>query len=237
VRNTLHAFEQRGLACLKPQPSRPKTIHAQFDQQKCEALRALVHQSPRAYSKDTSVWTLALAAQVCQERGVTIHQVSSETIRLALGRLGVGWRRAKHWITSPDPNYARKKKRRDAPISIAQRRGWGVGYLDEVWWSRVAKPDLHTWSESKQPLRLQELQVSKNDSDPKALCCYGMLDAPSGEIRLRFVDGRPVSQVTTDFLEWLCQQVEAMGHRTLVLIWDNARLSCKQAGPHLDPTP
>jgi DDE superfamily endonuclease len=153
---------------------------------------------------------------------LTIHQVSIETIRLALGRLGVGWQRAKHWITSPDPNYARKKKRRDALISIAQRHGWSVGYLDEVWWSRVAQPDLHTWSESKQPLRLQELQVSKNDPDPKALCCYGMLDAQSGEIRLRFVDGRPVSQVTTDFLEWLCQQVEAMGHSTLVLIWDNA---------------
>src|SRR2546429_6277917 len=63
VRNTLHAFEQRSLACLRLQPSRPKTIHAQFDQQKCEALRSLLHQSPRTYSKGTSVWTLALAAQ------------------------------------------------------------------------------------------------------------------------------------------------------------------------------
>src|SRR5689334_9549773 len=44
VRNTLHAFEQRGLACLKAESSRPKTIHAEFDQQKCEALRALLHQ-------------------------------------------------------------------------------------------------------------------------------------------------------------------------------------------------
>ena len=26
-------------------------------------------------------------------------------------RLGVGWKRAKHWITSPDPAYARKKAR------------------------------------------------------------------------------------------------------------------------------
>jgi hypothetical protein len=69
---------------------------------------------------------------------------------------------------------------------------------------------------------LQELQVSKDDPDPKALCCYGMLDAHSGVIRLRFVDGRPVSQVTTDFLKWLSQQVAASGQRTLVLIWDNA---------------
>jgi transposase len=109
VRNTLHAFEEDGVACLKQQSSRPKTIHAEFDQQKCEALRAVLHQSPRTYDKETSVWTLALAAQVCEELGLTSHQVSIETIRLALSRLGVGWQRAKHWITSPDPDYARKK--------------------------------------------------------------------------------------------------------------------------------
>jgi transposase len=109
VRNTLHAFEQRGLASLKQESSRPKTIHAEFDQQKCEALRAVLHQSPRTYGKPTSVWTLALAAQVCQELGFTERQVSIETIRLALKRLGVGWQRAKHWITSPDPDYAWKK--------------------------------------------------------------------------------------------------------------------------------
>ncbi len=109
VRNTLHAFEEDGVSSLKQQSSRPKTIHAEFDQQKCEALRAVLHQSPRTYEKDTSVWTLALAAQVCEELGLTSHQMSIETIRLALKRLGVGWQRAKHWITSPDPDYARKK--------------------------------------------------------------------------------------------------------------------------------
>ena len=109
VRNTLHAFEADGLTCLKQQSSRPKTIHAEFDQPKCEALRAVLHQSPRTYGKPTSVWTLALAAQVCQELGLTERQVSIETIRLALRRLKVGWRRAKDWITSPDPDYARKK--------------------------------------------------------------------------------------------------------------------------------
>ena len=97
-----------------------------------------------------------------------------------------------------------------------------VSYLDEVWWSRVAQPRMHAWSEAKQPLRLQELKVSKEDADPKALCCYGMLDAASQQMRLRFVDGRPVSQVTTDFLEWLAETLAAQGHRTLVVIWDNA---------------
>ncbi len=109
VRTTVHAFEEKGLTCLKQQSSRPKTLHTQFDQAKCEALRALLHQSPRTYGKKTSVWTLRLAAQVCQELGLTEQQVSIEAIRLALKRLGVGWRRAKAWITRPDPDYARKK--------------------------------------------------------------------------------------------------------------------------------
>lgn len=109
VRNTIHAFEQKGLLCLKQESSRPKTVHAQFDQAKGEALRAVVHQSPRNFGKATSLWTLELAAEVCVEQRITVSQVSIETIRQALKRLGVGWQRAKHWITSPDPNYARKK--------------------------------------------------------------------------------------------------------------------------------
>jgi hypothetical protein len=35
--------------------------------------------------------------------------LSIETIRQALRRLRVRWRRAKHWLTSPDPAYTRKK--------------------------------------------------------------------------------------------------------------------------------
>jgi hypothetical protein len=50
-----------------------------------------------------------LAAAVCAGHGITAERVSYETIRDALKRLGVGWRRAKMWITSPDPQYALKK--------------------------------------------------------------------------------------------------------------------------------
>lgn len=89
-------------------------------------------------------------------------------------------------------------------------------------WSRVSQPNLHSWSEQGEPLRLQELAMDKNDPDPKALACYGMLSVTSGHMHLRFVSGRPVSQVTTDFLEWVCEQVQAQGKGVLVLIWDNA---------------
>jgi transposase len=235
VRNAIHAFEQRGLACLKQESCRPKTVQAQFDQAKCEALRALLHQSPRTFGKATSQWTLELAAKVCFEQGLTGSQVSIETIRQALGRLGVGWQRAKNWITSPDPAYARKKKQRDTLIALAQNYGWEVGYLDEVWWSRVSQPNMHSWSEQDEPLRLHELIKDKTDPDPQALACYGMLEASSGRMLLRFVSGRPVSQVTIDFLEWLCVQVQAEGKGVLVLIWDNASWHGSHAGQNLAP--
>ena len=45
------------------------------------------------------------------DEGLTETLVTGETIRATLKRLGVGWRRAKQWITSPDPAYAAKKTR------------------------------------------------------------------------------------------------------------------------------
>jgi transposase len=109
VRNVIHAFHQRGLAVLQPRSSRPHTMSTICDAGTCEALQALLHQSPRTFGKPTSRWTLALAVEVSFAQGLTPRLVSDETIRLALRRLGVTWKRAKHWITSPDPAYARKK--------------------------------------------------------------------------------------------------------------------------------
>ena len=106
VRNTIHAFHTRGLACLQAQSRRPKRTRVVLA---AEPLRALLHERPRAFGKSRSTWTLHLAAEVCWERGLTPYQVSIETIRQALKRLGVSWRRAKRWITSPDPQYALKK--------------------------------------------------------------------------------------------------------------------------------
>jgi hypothetical protein len=81
---------------------------------------------------------------------------------------------------------------------------------------------MHSWSEQNQPLRLQQLEAEKGDADPKALCCYGLLRHDTGQMLLRFVDGRPVSHVTTAYLEWVCERLAAEGKSVLVLIWDNA---------------
>src|SRR5687768_6920656 len=110
VRDALRAFAVLGLACLHAKPKTPKTIHAAWPKDRDDDLRALLHQSPRNFGKPTSLWTLPLAAQVCYEKGWTTRPLSGEAIRLVLKRLGIGWKRAKHWLVSPDPEYARKKK-------------------------------------------------------------------------------------------------------------------------------
>src|SRR5215208_3645197 len=98
VRNVLRGFETRGLAVVAMQSRRPHTAAKLFDAERSQRLKALLHQSPRQFGKARSTWTLALAAEVCAEHGITAERVSLETIRDALQRLGVGWRRAKLWI-------------------------------------------------------------------------------------------------------------------------------------------
>jgi hypothetical protein len=100
---------------------------------------------------------------------------------------------------------------------------WVVGFLDECWWSsRVALPALNSFSEKGKPLRLIEHSVAKGDSDPKAISCYGLYVPKLQETWLRLVDGRPVSGLTTQFLNWCSEKLEALGKKVWVLIWDNA---------------
>jgi transposase len=110
VRDVIRTFESAGVeACLTRQSSRPHHPHVKVDAEAAEKLRGLIQRNPRTFGQETSVWTLELAAAVSFAEGITPVRVSDETIRSALLRLGVRWKRAKHWITSPDPAYARKK--------------------------------------------------------------------------------------------------------------------------------
>lgn len=107
---------------------------------------------------------------------------------------------------------------------------WALGFQDETWWSRFAQPQLHAWSPDGQPLRLVEQTKRKEDVDPKALACYGLLvswmvpgsDQPTEHVWLRFVDGRPVSGITTQFLAWCCDKLETAGKKALLMVSDNA---------------
>ncbi len=130
----------------------------------------------------------------------------------------------------PRPGVRPEKSARDRLIRLAATHPtWALGFEDEVWWSRLALPALHSWAEPDQPLRLVEQTVAKADPDPKALACYGLLvrwAEPEGgwheEAWLRFVEGRPVSGLTTQYLAWCCAKLAAAGKEALLLIWDNA---------------
>lgn len=109
VRNAIAEFNRAGLAALTRRSSRPATSRPAFDAAGAEGLRALLHRSPRDFGKDTSLWTLPLVAAVAAAEGLTAGPVSGETVRATLARLGIRWQRAKRWLVSPDPAYARKK--------------------------------------------------------------------------------------------------------------------------------
>jgi len=96
-----------------------------------------------------------------------------------------------------------------------------LGFEDEVWWSRVAQPTLHAWTAGP-PMRGQLLTSDANDPEPDAVACYGFLRHDTHKVSLRFVEGRPLGEVTIPFLEWLCWNIAQEEKRVLVVIWDDA---------------
>jgi hypothetical protein len=101
VRNAIHEFNGRGLGALRAGSSRPREVHAAFNEDGAEALREMLHHSPREFGKQTSLWTLADAAQMTFEEDLTERRVSGPLSRepfrrrirythLLVDRTGVG---------------------------------------------------------------------------------------------------------------------------------------------------
>lgn len=82
-------------------------------------------------------------------------------------------------------------------------------------------PQMHSWT-ADQPLPLLTRATDKTDSDPKAIACYGVWLKHQRQMLLRFVEQRPVSEITCAFLHWIVLQVEQQGKSVLALVWDNA---------------
>lgn len=110
VRNAIHAFNSHGLAALQPGSSvahsRP---HTAFAPTAVDQLVILLKRSPRLFGYPTSHWSLDQLAETAFAEGLTTRRVSGEAVRAPLRRAGIAWKRAKHWIQSPDPAYAAKK--------------------------------------------------------------------------------------------------------------------------------
>jgi len=103
---------------------------------------------------------------------------------------------------------------------------WVLGFQDETWWSRIVQPALHAWCDGADSARLIAQSLPKDDPDPKALACYGLLlkdyVQDQTEMLLRFVEGQPMSDFTINFLTWCCEHIETQGKTALLMVWDNA---------------
>ena len=110
---------------------------------------------------------------------------------------------------------------RDRAIADADKHpDWVVGFQDECWWTRLSQPNVSTWTDGD-PVRLTPPERVKGDG-PAALACYGIYRRDTGRMMVRFVDGRPVGQVTEEFLAWACGEFAAEGKKVFVLVGDNA---------------
>jgi len=109
VRTVLHAFNEKGAACLKPKSRTRHDDQRAYDDQARERLREIIRQSPRVHACESSLWTLEMLAEVSYKKGLTVYRVHKDTVSQTLMEMGVNWKRAKHWINSPDEQYERKK--------------------------------------------------------------------------------------------------------------------------------
>src|SRR5512144_2990926 len=110
VRHAMHAFNHQGRAALQAGSSRPHHLPTVLREDvTAQQFKTLLHRPPRDFGFQTSLWTLDLLIKQCVRLGWMARPVSIETMRQTLSRLGINWKRAKRWITSPDPLYQQKK--------------------------------------------------------------------------------------------------------------------------------
>ena len=111
VRHAIHAFNQQGRAALQAGSSRPHHLPTVLRADvTAEQFKTVLHRPPRDFGFETSLWTLDLLVKQCVRLGWMTRPVSIETMRQTLSRVGINWKRAKRWITSPDPLYQEKKR-------------------------------------------------------------------------------------------------------------------------------
>ncbi len=116
------------------------------------------------------------------------------------------------------------------------QQDWVVGHQDEVWFSRLATPHLHAWTADKAML-LQLKTAPHRDPAPKALACYGLWREDSCEMMLRFVEKRPVSRVTTQFLHWLVTVLGEQRQKSAADVLGQCELACESAGDTMAQSP
>lgn len=98
VWEAIHAFNRRGLACLREQRWRRRQPCFVVDASQEPRLRLLLQTSPEAFGKRKKRWSLALLAEVCSDQGLIARDISREGMRQAVERLGIRWKQAKYGL-------------------------------------------------------------------------------------------------------------------------------------------
>jgi transposase len=113
VRNWLKRWLAEGLAGLhdRPMPGAPTKVTPAYTAQ----LLLIVRRRPRSLDQPYSMWTLQrLADYMAEQTGL---RLSIETVRQLLKAGDIVLSRPQHKISSPDPDYAVKKRRLRTPAT------------------------------------------------------------------------------------------------------------------------
>ncbi|MCA1838655.1 MAG: helix-turn-helix domain-containing protein [Actinobacteria bacterium] len=117
VRRWLKRYLAEGIEGLRdvPHPGAPCKVTEDYR----ELLVQAVRRRPRSLGLPFSLWTLRrLADYMAEQTGI---RVEYETVRLHLKAAGIVLSRPQHTITSPDPEYALKKRRSKRLATTSER--------------------------------------------------------------------------------------------------------------------
>ena len=163
-----HAFHQRGLAALQPQSSRPHTTATHLRRWRLRGPPgAVTPQSADVRQADKPVDACAgRRGQFCPRPHAAAGQRRNYPSWpfAGCGCLGSGPSIGLPAPIRPMP----EKKRRDRLIQRAMAQPtWALGLGDEVWWSRLAQPNQHCWTDAEAKLKLQELTAPRTTPTPR----------------------------------------------------------------------
>ena len=114
VRRWLRRYRTEGIQGLEdaPKSGTPPKVTSDYR----EILLRVARQRPRALDLPFSLWTgWRLADDLAEQTGLRLSPV---TVNRMLHQAGIHWNRPQHTITSPDPEYAVKKKRSSKRVMV-----------------------------------------------------------------------------------------------------------------------
>jgi transposase len=216
VRCVIKAFNEGGIEAITPQP-RSGGRPPDYTQEVADFAENLARQEPPD-QEGRATWTLHGLAKAIAARFEYIDKMSHEAVRRLLKLRDIAYYRAKHWLTSPDPHYERRKRRRDRLLAMARAAPGGtVIWLDQSWFVRWPYR-FRAWAAKDAALRVAQ----RWDEEVETTALYAALDDESQEAFLRWAEGQPNSEETVQFLEALMAHCTQKGLRFIVLVWDKA---------------